>query len=732
MKRRLPCLSLHFILTATVLALAVALRILDPDPVARLRLSVFDTYLNLKPREADPTFPVRIVDIDEASLAKIGQWPWPRSELARIVERLANSGAKTVAIDLILAEPDRLSPAALARQAETRRELAPIVAELAALPSNDTLLASAMTKLPVVLGFAGDIARANALRTPKVALVTAGDDPRTFVPRFPGAIEPLPELAAAAAGEGAVNWLPARDQIVRSVPLLVSAGDTLAPTLVLEALRTGMGETTAFVRASGGSGVLAFGQETGVETVRIGATVLPTTSDGQLWLNFARADPRRYLSAHTILDGTFTPEEVRSRHILIGASATGLLDLRATPLAASVPGVEIHAQAIEQMLAGTHLTRAPFATGAEIVFLLLAGVLVSVAIHRSGALAAAVIGASAVAAVATGSWLAFSEGGYLLDPVYPALALVGVYLTGSLLSYIRTETDRARVKRAFGHYVAAPLLEQLAQDPSRLKLGGEMRDVTLLFADVRGFSRLSEGMDAETLIRFVNRLFTPLSEIILAGRGTIDKFMGDAVMAFWNAPVPDPGHAAAACRAALAMQHEMRRLNREDAARNAAEGLPHTPIRIGIGLNTGACCVGNVGSPERFDYSVLGDAVNVASRIESATKLYGVPILAGERTVQEAPGFAFLEIDATAQLSGKDRPERLFALAGDERIAQSAEFRKFAACYAALKSAAAADGETMQDKRTACRAALAALASAHPAAMSLDGMLEALATGPNT
>ena len=716
--------SLHLVLTATVLALAVALRILDPDPVARLRLSVFDTYLTLKPREADPAFPVRIVDIDEASLAKIGQWPWPRSDLARIVDRLADAGALTVAIDLILAEPDRLSPEALARQAEIRRELAPIVAELTALPSNDTLLARAMGRLPVVLGFAGDTANAGPLRTPKAAFATAGDDPRAFVPRFSGAIAPLPELAAAAAGEGAVNWLPARDQIVRSVPLLVSVGDILAPTLALEALRTGLGETTAFVRASGGSRVPAFGRETGVETVRIGATVLPTASDGQLWLHFARADRRRYISAHTVLEGTFAPDDIRGRHILIGASATGLLDLRATPLASSVPGVEIHAQAIEQMLSGAHLTRPAFATGAEIVALLLAGLLVSAAIHKAGAVAAAGIGAGAVAAVTAASWSAFSQSGYLLDPVYPAITLLAVYLTGSLLSYIRTETDRARVKRAFGHYVAAPLLEQLAQDPSRLKLGGETRDVTLLFADVRGFSRLSEGMDAETLIRFVNRLFTPLSEIILAHRGTIDKFMGDAVMAFWNAPVADPEHAAAACRAALAMQHEVARLNREQAARHAAEGTPHTPIRIGIGLNTGACCVGNVGSPERFDYSVLGDAVNVASRIESATKGYGVPILAGETTARAASRFAFVEIEAAAHLTGKDRTERLFALAGDERLAQSAEFREFAACYAALKSAAGADGAASRNARAACRAALHALASAHPAAMPLGGLLE--------
>jgi adenylate cyclase len=330
---------------------------------------------------------------------------------------------------------------------------------------------------------------------------------------------------------------------------------------------------------------------------------------------------------------------------------------------------------------------------------------------------------AAISLVAAGSWLAFARGGYLFDPVYPALSVLAVYLAGSLISFIKTETDRARVKRAFGHYLAAPLVEELAADPSRLKLGGETREVTLLFADVRGFSRLSEGMDAETLIRFVNRLFTPLSEVILDHRGTIDKFMGDAVMAFWNAPVPDPSHAANACRAALAMQARLDRMNREDAARSAAAGEPYEPIRIGIGLNTGACCVGNVGSPQRFDYSVLGDAVNVASRIEGTTKVYGAPIIAGERTAGAAKGFAFLEIDTAARLRGKERPERLFALIGDETVAASAGFTNLVHHYDALRAAIASGNlQAASDTIKVCRTAARGVAS-----VPLDGLFDAYA-----
>jgi adenylate cyclase len=715
--------SLHQILTATVLALAVALRVADPNPVARLRLSIFDNYLTLKPRQIDPNYPVRIVDIDEASLERIGQWPWPRSELARLVDRLAEAGAKSVSIDLILSEPDRLSPEALARQAKVRGELAPIISELAALPSNDDLLAKAMVKLPVVLGLAADNRVTKPLRPSKAHFAIAGDDPRLFVPRFPGATQSLSVLAASAAGEGAVNWLPAADQVVRHVPLLVTLAGELHPSLSLEALRTGLGQSTVFVRASGGSGVSAFGQETGIDTVRVGETVLPTSGDGQLWLNFAPPDRKRYIPAYTILDGTFDPREVAGRTILIGASATGLLDLRATPLSPAVPGVEIHAEAIEQMLSGEHLVRPALATGAELVFLVAAGALVAALIRRAGPLVAAAIGITAITVVSLGSWLAFSTAGYLFDPVYPSLSLLAVYLTGSLLAFVKTETDRARVKSAFGHYLAAPLVEELAADPSRLKLGGETREVTLLFADVRGFSRLSEGMDAETLIRFVNRLFTPLSDVILENRGTIDKFMGDAVMAFWNAPLADADHAANACRAALEMQARIAEINRTEAVLRAAAGERASTIRIGIGLNTGPCCVGNVGSPQRFDYSVLGDPVNVASRLEETTKIYGAPIIAGERTAAAARGFAFLEVDTQATLRGKDRPERLFALIGDESVTAAPAFGELVHLFTALKDGIAnGDAKAAEAALIRCRALGAALD-----AIPISGLLDSYA-----
>lgn len=677
---RLP--PAQVMLTGLLLAAAVLLRIADPEPIARLRLSVFDSYLRLAPRQADPAYPVRIVDIDEASLARIGQWPWPRTKLAAIIDRLNENGAKSITLDLILAEPDRLSPDAMAKQLAGVPELKPLADRAASLPSNDARLAEAIAAAPVVLGIAAQPAKSEpALPPPRASLAIAGDDPKLYAPSFPGGVASLPILTAKAAGQGVVNWLPSSDQIVRRVPLLVTVGGALHPSLSLETLRLSEKESTLFVKSSGGSGILSFGERTGIDSIRVGGTILPTDADGQMWLKFARADAQRFVPAWRILEGEIDAKEIAGRHILIGASATGLLDLRATPLEASVPGVEIHAQALEQMLSGDHLLRPAYATGLEILFLLATGALVAWLIGRSGPIAAALAGAAAVAAVSMGSWLSYANAGYLLDPVYPSLALMAIYLTGSLTNFVKAETERARIRSTFSHYVAPELVEELARDPGKLKLGGETREVTILFADVRGFSQLSEGMSAEDLVRFVNRLFTPVTAAILSTRGTIDKFMGDAVMAFWNAPLADPDHARNACRAALRIIEEVERLNEQRVA-------GAKPIRLGIGINTGPGVAGNVGSPQRLNYSVLGDTVNTAARLEEATKTYGAAIIAGEQTAAAAHGLAFLEI-GTASLRGKDRPERLFALLGGESVANSERFaslkREHAALGAALK-----------------------------------------------
>ena len=696
--------SKQLVLTLTLLGLAIALRLADPQAVARLRLSVFDTYQRLQPRVPASGNPVRVIDIDDASLAQLGQWPWPRTRLAAMIDRLRDAGAATIALDIVLAEPDRFSAGELAQQLRDVPALQPLLEQAAKLPSNDSDLAAALDKASVVAGISGESVETHRSLPPaKAGFAVAGDDPKLFVPSFPGGTPSLAMLSATAKGIGAVNWLPEHDQIVRRVPLIISIGGTLYPSLAIEQLRLAEKASTLFVRSSAGSGIEAFGQQTGLDSLRVGEKILSSDGDGQMWLHFSPFDRARYIPAHELLAGHVSAQELAGRHIVIGSSATGLLDLRATPLDPSVPGVEIHAQALEQMLDGGSLTRPAWAEGAELLLIVLGGGLIAWLLQRSQPIAAAAVGSAALAIVTAGSWFAFSGHGVLLDPVYPAITLALLYMTGSLFNYMQAETERARVRSAFSHYLSPALVEQLAADPGKLKLGGETRDITMLIADVRGFSRLSEGMDAGEVIAFVNRLFSPLTDIILDERGTIDKFMGDAVMAFWNAPLADPEHGSQALRAALRMMTRLGDLNREWAAEAALDGKPHQAVRIGIGINTGPCSVGNIGSPQRVNYSILGDPVNTASRLEEATKIYGAAILCGAETAKYAPGFAFLEI-GTQTLRGKDRTERMFAVVGDEAVARSAAFASLKKHHAALVAGlASGNGGAASEALRACQ-----------------------------
>jgi adenylate cyclase len=663
---------LYGLIVGAVIVASLALRVWDPSPVARLRSLVFDAYQQISPRAYDPALPVRIVDIDEESLKQVGQWPWPRTVLAELVDKLAASGAAAIGFDMVFPEPDRMSPANALRFWPQSEALADLREEVEKLPSNDQVFAEAIGKAPVVLGFIA-APQGTSIPETKAGFAHGGDDPKLFAPYYQGAAASLKELQDKAQGAGSLNWIPEHDQIIRRVPMVIRVGDTLFPSFAADMLRLAQGASAYVVKSSGASGEKAFGEKTGIVAVKVGDFEVPTEANGQMWIRFTPESEERYLPAWKVLNGKIGANEIEGRILLIGTSAAGLLDLRATPLNPSVPGVSLHAQALEQILQGAFLQRPDFATPAELLYILVLGVLIAFLIYRMGALGSAVLGGAAIAGVIGISWYAFEAFGWLVDPIYPAIALTAIYLAGTLIVFLRTERERNRVRHAFSHYMAPALVERLADDPSRLKLGGETRDMTLLFSDVRGFTGISEGLDAEELTRFLNSLFTPLSNIILEEQGTIDKFMGDAVMAFWNAPLDDSAHPSHACRAALRMMREMEILNERWRAEAEAKGRPYKPVKLGIGLNTGVCCVGNLGTETRFDYSVIGDNVNVASRLEGQSKTYDVGTVVGESTTIRAPDFAFLELDLI-KVKGKTEATRAFALLGDSVLKQSRNF----------------------------------------------------------
>jgi adenylate cyclase len=451
--------------------------------------------------------------------------------------------------------------------------------------------------------------------------------------------------------------------VVRRIPLIYRVGDQYVPTLTTEALRVLQSAGSYVLKGSNSSGETAFGQQTGLNHVRVGALEIPTDADGGIWLHFRPHDQRVYIPAWKVLSGQLEPGALDGLIVLVGTSAPGLIDLRATPLDAAIPGVEVHAQAIEQILVnastGASLSRPDYAIAVEIVITFLLGLGLSAIMPRVNALASGIIGIAVIAILLAGGWLAYQRLSLLFDPTFPAMTLFILVTTATIYVFRRTEKQRGEMRRAFGYYVAPAVVNEIVAHPEKLELGGVVRELTLLFCDVRNFTTISESMTAHELTQFINDLLTPLSDVILTKRGTIDKYMGDAIMAFWNAPLDDPDHAAHACESALLMIERMKALNEDWRAKAKAAGKPYADVNIGIGINSGDCCVGNLGSVQRFDYSAIGDDVNVASRLEGMSKVYGVPIVIGESSVARIPGLKTIELDMM-RVKGKTHPARIY------------------------------------------------------------------------
>ena len=646
---------------AVLLIAALWLRYEDGALVQRLRLLVFDTYQQIEPREfAD--YPVRIVDIDEASLEAIGQWPWSRIVLADLVRALQQQGVAAIGFDIIMAEPDRTSPAnmiALWQRFPGTDDLADRIGQL---PDPDAVFADALKNLPTIGAYAFSDASDEVPPPPPAGFSFTGDDPLIFVPQEQGATPIVPVLRDAFAGYGFVSYRPDLDGVVRRAPVLAAFDATLYPSFAAEVLRVAQGAGNYIVRSSGGSGEASFGAQTGIAQIKIGHAVVDTDWRGALLLYDSGTRDERFISALDVLEGRIDPAELQGRIVLVGSTAEALRDIRATPLSPNMAGVEVQAQFLEQMIAGQFLQRPDWASGAEFFYMALAGVLMIVLIRRAGAFGAAAVGAVVVAISVLLSWFAFQSERLLLDPVTPSLAALIVYMAGSLLGYMRTEADRRRNRMVLAQYLPPRLVERYARDMGALRLGGETRELTILFTDIQGFTAIAERLAPEALTRLINGFLTPMTRIVQEETGgTIDKYIGDAMMAFWNAPEDDADHARHALQAAQSMRAELARLNRTWTADAQASGTSFEPLRIGIGINTGRCSVGNFGSDQRFDYSALGDAVNLASRLEGLSRLYGVDVVVGEATARASQGFPLVGIDRV-RVKGRTAPETIYAL----------------------------------------------------------------------
>ena len=679
-----------------LLVFFVALQIWNPLPLHAMRLKVFDFYQQLQPRE-QKGYPVVIVDIDDKSLAEEGQWPWPRTRVSDMILEITRLGGVAVGFDILFSEPDGTSPAEFARRVgsidqETKKRLM-------TLPSNDGVLALAFKRKAVVLaqsGYNNESVWKGSKNPPTTGIATIGQDPSDRLLSYKGILRNVPVLEYNAAGRGMVSVLPDWDGIVRRVPLLQLADGKIVPSITLDMLRLLTGSSAVGVRSNAA----------GVSEVFLKGLKIQTDANAHLWVHFNRHDRKRYVSAVDLLNKRVPANRVKNKIVMVGTSATALFDIKSTPLDPVLPGVEIHAQVLESLLTKTQLKRPNFAHISELAVSIGVSFAIIIMAPVFGALTVLVLGGVMAAGVAGTSWWMFSKHGMLLDAFYPLATALIIFSAMVFFNYMREETQRRQIRGAFGQYLSPDLVDQLADDPDKLTLGGETRELSILFSDVRGFTTISEmyKSDPQGLTKLINRLLTPLSHVIMDNTGTIDKYMGDNVMAFWNAPLDNENHAENACLSALQMLDALEKLNEEREIEDKEAGREFLELHVGVGINTGECVVGNVGSDMRFDYSVLGDAVNLAARLEGQTKGYGVDIIIGQNTAQQVKDkFALLELDAI-RVKGKHEPEVIFTILGTKDVLSSEAFQDHAYNHAQLLTAyRAMNWSEVRKLITACR-----------------------------
>ncbi|MDG4603793.1 MAG: adenylate/guanylate cyclase domain-containing protein [Defluviicoccus sp.] len=625
-----------------IIVAAAAIHLHEPLWLSHLRDPVFDTYQRIRPRTYQPA-PVRVIDIDEESLRRIGQWPWPRTRVAELVATLHRLGAAVIAFDVLFAEPDRTSPARVLPEWGDQPALRMLMEEL---PDNDERLRDAVASANVVTAFA--LAAVGGVRVPqlKAGYAIAGTDPGPFVPAFETAVTTLEMIESVARGNGAINVIRDLDGVGRQVPLVLRLGNSLYPSLAAEALRVAQGATTFVIKTAGASGETNFGAATGITSVRIGAFTVPTDAHGQVSIYFTPSVPERSIPAWKVLAGEVDPESIEGQILLIGTSATGLHDLHATPLGVQMPGVMLHAQFIEQVIHGVHLVRPDWAKGAEVLLMVGLGILIIVIGPWVGALWMAVICAITLALAFAWSWFAFADHGMLFNPLVPAMIVVAVYLTSSLLRHMQTEREQRWIRSAFSTYVSPNLVEELVKNPALLSLGGERKEMTFVFTDLEGFTSLVERSAPDVIVPLLNEYLDAMERIAFKHDGTIDKIVGDALHVIFGAPVTRHDHAQRAVDCAL----EMDAFGQAFSQRKRAEGIPFGMTRIGV--NSGPAVVGNFGGFLRFDYTAHGDAINTAARLESANKFFGTRVCVSGSTAQLCERFAGRPIGALV-LKGK-------------------------------------------------------------------------------
>ena len=615
-----------------------------------LRLTSFDTFQALFPRVTLEDDPVIVIDIDDESLNRLGQWPWSRNALASLTDKTQLSAV--TGFDIVFAEPDRTGSKELQEMYKQEPELVRILEKTA--DHDETFATSIKDHGTVVLGLAPNNNKTIYYDNQKFGLVTQGDDAKQFVPQYKGLQKNIALLEDASAGLGSMS-IGNNDSIVRTIPTFETINDKLIPSFPLELVRVAIGASTYQIKASNASSEEAFGEATGINHVKLGGLVMPTNPDGSLWIYPTPSKNLNIIPAWKVLNDEYDSSYFEGKITIVGTSASGLFDLRSNAIEQNVPGVTIVAQFVQQIFSNTFLKRPDWLLGLEFLAGLVISVLMTIVIQRNGPVGGLAVFALGNGSVVYASYYFFINHQYLVDPISPLVICLVAYLVITFFNFLFTELERSKVRTAFSQYLAPAMVEKLAQSSESLVLGGERKEMTFLFSDIRGFTAISEKYqkDPEGLTDLINQVLTVLSNEILATEGTIDKYMGDCIMAFWNAPTDQPDHRDRALQAAFAMQKALTNLNLD------LERSEQDTLSVGIGINSGQCIVGNMGSEDRFDYTVLGDAVNLASRLEGQCSHYGFEMILGEETAKTLQGHQIVELDMLA-VKGKTEPVKIY------------------------------------------------------------------------
>ena len=636
-------------------ALFACLYVSRPSPLIFLDHQVYDIMLRNDNQKEPSDIPL-VVDLDEKSLSRYGQWPWPRYRVAVLLARIKEAGASAIGLDILFSEPDRTSLGVIRKDLKKSLDIDLDFSHIPkAMMNNDEILANVLAKGDFTLGYYMDFGpgtmQDNLPSIPDVdpAVISTRDSPllEKALINSEGAITPLEILAQSAGSAGYFNSIADRDGLLRRTPLLMTHKGKVYPCLAVATLLNALNNPDITVRMS----------EAGLESIRIGNRIIPVDEAGRMMIKYSGPKGTfRYVSAADVLEGKIRKGLLKNRIVFVGTSAAGLKDLRSTPFDPVYPGVEANVTILDNILRNDFISRPDWAPGCEFSILIFSGILFTLLFNFARARWVVPLAVAAVAGICTGSFELFVSAGIFVSPVSPVLLVAVLMGSLSLVKFFLEEKEKKFIYNRFSQYVSPKVVQKIANDPESFKLGGESRDVSILFTDIRGFTSISEKLTAAEVSLLLQKFFSPMTRIITENFGTLDKFIGDAIMAFWNAPLHTPNHRLQSAKTAVEMLITLNGLNRKFKEEFNVD------VKIGAGLHSGQAQVGNMGSKERFDYTIIGDNVNLASRLEGLTKFYRLPLIVSADIAEACKNDFYVQQIDRIQVKGRQEPLTVYTL----------------------------------------------------------------------